>query len=67
MTKVVVLLMLGVIKLVFGLAPLTLARAIKKQKNDWWIKKFESSMERTRKDSSIPFFLGSFSKNPCFT
>jgi hypothetical protein len=39
-TKVVVLLMLGVIKLVFGLAPLALAKAIKKQKNDWWIKKF---------------------------
>ena len=39
-TKVVVLIMLGVIKLVFGLAPLALARAIKKQENDWWIKKF---------------------------
>ena len=38
-TKVVVLILLGTIKLVFGLAPLGLARAIKKQKNDWWIKK----------------------------
>jgi len=37
--KVVVLILLGIIKLVFGLAPLALARAIKKQKNDWWIKK----------------------------
>ena len=39
-TKVVVLLMLGAIKLVCGLAPLALRKAIKKQKNDWWIKKF---------------------------
>eukprot|EP00092_Neocalanus_flemingeri_P024739 GFUD01026828.1.p1 GENE.GFUD01026828.1~~GFUD01026828.1.p1 ORF type:complete len:612 (+),score=176.20 GFUD01026828.1:251-2086(+) len=39
-TKVVVLLLLGIIKLFFGLAPLALAKAIKKQKNDWWIRKF---------------------------
>ena len=38
-TKVVVLFMLGTIKLVFGLAPLALTRAIKKH-NDWWMKKF---------------------------
>ena len=39
-TKVVVLLLLGTIKLVFGLAPLVLARVFKKRGNGYWVKKF---------------------------
>jgi len=39
-TKVVVLLLLGTIKLVFGLAPLILARVFKKRGNGYWVKKF---------------------------
>ena len=39
LTKVVVLLLLGIIKLFSGLVPLTLSRYIKTNKNDWWIKK----------------------------
>ena len=41
-SKVVVLLLLGLIKLACGLAPLLLARNIKRSKrsNDYWVKKF---------------------------
>ena len=41
-TKVVVLLLLGAIKLGFGLAPLVLARIFKRQRheNAYWVKKF---------------------------
>ena len=42
-TKVVVLILLGTIKLVCGLAPLVLARIFKKKRNNnngYWVKKF---------------------------
>jgi hypothetical protein len=59
-TKVVVLLMLGTIKLVFGLAPLALARAIKRQNNEWWIKKFIGEF------GSVFFFSSPYHFNfPC--
>jgi len=46
-TKVVVLILLGTIKLVFGLAPLVLARVFKKKRNNnngYWVKKFIGSV-----------------------
>ena len=39
-TKIVVLLLLGVLKLLCGLAPLVLAPVLKRRNNGWHVKKF---------------------------
>jgi len=43
-TKIVVLFLLGVLKLLFGLAPLVLAPVLKRRNNGWHVKKFIGSI-----------------------